>query len=102
MKKILKVVLLIGLLLGGYLMVKNILRSESWDLMVCKSLLDDGSQCYENSYVLKGYRTQAECMEKGLELAKKEGFECGKNCRHDVAYDADICDIICNKSGCKD
>ncbi|MFH1407473.1 MAG: hypothetical protein ABIG91_00320 [Patescibacteria group bacterium] len=82
------------------------LRPKSWNLMVCKSTMNNGTECYDTSYILKGYKTQSDCMEKGMQLAKKEGFECGKNCRD---YDSckgqedciQVCDIICNKVGCK-
>lgn len=99
MIRLFKTVLVIATLLSAIYFVKNIFKTDNWDLMVCRTLMEDGAQCYDNSYVSKGYKTQAECMEKGLELAKKEGFECGKNCEKD-SIGLLVCDVICNKNGC--
>lgn len=101
MKSILKLALLLLLTYLVFIFVKKIFTKDSWDLMVCKTIMEDGVQCYDNSYVLKGYKTQVECMEKGIELAKREGFECGKNCRENKNLGGTICDIVCNKAGCQ-
>jgi len=97
MKKIIILLILIGIICY---VGKGVFTKNTWDLMVCKILMDDGAQCYDNSYVLKGYKTQNECMEKGIELAKKEGFECGKNCKKEDGMNLIVCDVICNKNGC--
>ncbi|OGV94726.1 hypothetical protein A3A66_01815 [Microgenomates group bacterium RIFCSPLOWO2_01_FULL_46_13] len=94
------VLLLILIIAVTVLLIKVLFTKDAWDLTVCSSLMADGVQCQENSYVLKGYKTQAECMEKGIELAKNEGFECGKNCRQGDGWSGITCEVICNKEGC--
>lgn len=102
-----KAVLIMGILVCAIYLAKNIIKTDKWDLMICKTLMEDGVQCYDNSYVLKDYKTQTECMEKGIELAKNEGFECGKNCHESSICGLETgcileCEIVCNKRGCKD
>ena len=89
-----------AVVVGAFYLVKNKFKADKWDLAVCKTVKEEGVSCFGNGYILKGYQTQAECMEKGLELAKKEGFDCGKNCREE--YGVLVCDIVCNKNGCRD
>lgn len=74
---------------------------DNWTLMVCSSLMENGIECRENSYVLDGYKTKNECMEKGLEVAKKDGFECGRNCKIKDSG-MRVCGPICNRGGCQD
>jgi hypothetical protein len=98
------VFLIIGafILWGGWkILGKGIefITPDTWDLMICKELHSDGMQCQSNEYVLKDYRDQKSCMEKGIELASNKGFECGKNCRNDSSWGT-VCETICNRGGC--
>ena len=77
---------------------------EDWTLMVCKNTLSGskGMECRDVGYVLNGYKTEAECMEKGIQLAKNIGFECGKNCKElEYVDNSYSCEVVCNKGGCK-
>lgn len=67
--------------------------------MVCEGELMADGGCYENSHIIEGYKTQRECMEKGLIIPNISGFECGKNCRIDDTWGR-VCKTICNKNGC--
>ena len=82
------------------LIIKGVFFKDNWRLMVCSSLMENGIECKENSYVLDGYKSQNECMEKGISLANDQGFECGKNCKKSEYSDIALCEIICNKAGC--
>ncbi|HCR36496.1 hypothetical protein A2130_01890 [Candidatus Woesebacteria bacterium GWC2_33_12] len=77
-------------------------KFESWNLLICKDpiLVTGTLHCQQNEYELKGYKSQASCMEKGIELSKGKDFECGKNC-HENNEGFNVCDEICNKyRGC--
>lgn len=74
--------------------------SESWNLMTCKGQLMDDGGCFENGYILEGYKNQRECMAAGIDIASKTGFECGKNCKPSKDYGGIVCEEICNSSGC--
>ena len=79
----------------------DVFTPEKWDLMICEEMLD-ASQCYSNKYILEDYGSQAECMQKGIELTNKAeapGFECGRDCYSDDTFGL-VCEVICNRSGC--
>jgi hypothetical protein len=67
--------------------------------MVFKNKLNE-SECYDTSYTLEGFKSQKDCMSEGISKFKKEGFECGLNCKTNN-YGLNICDRICNSAGCK-
>lgn len=99
------VVLAVGglILWGGWKILGKgikVITPDTWDLMICKELNSDGIQCETNEYILKGYKDQRSCMEKGIELADSKGFECGKNCRNDSSLVGIVCETICNRGGC--
>lgn len=73
---------------------------ETWTLMVCKEKLND-AECYNNNYVIDGFKTQKECMLEGVSKFSKEGFECGKNCKENE-YGLRVCKEICNSAGCSE
>lgn len=75
------------------------MRPKSWTLFLCESEMSDGG-CFENKYELEGYKSQNECMEKGIQLSKGMAFECGYDCR--VEYSVNVCDKVCGKNGCRD
>ncbi len=100
MKLLSKIISYIILITVVVVIFQKVFKKDSWDLMVCKTLMSDGVQCQTNSYILPEYKTQAQCMEKGIELAYKEGFECGKNCRNDSGIK--MCEVICNRNGCSE
>jgi len=74
--------------------------NKSWTLMVCETPHYSGG-CDDNKYELKGYKSQRECMEKGIQLNNEAGFECGLNCK-ETDYGLSVCDEICNEKGCSD
>lgn len=74
-------------------------KSNEWTLMVCSSPHATGG-CSDTSYIIKGYKTQKDCMEKGVELKNYSGFECGLSCRDWEDTSLQICDEICNEKGC--
>ena len=67
--------------------------------MICESPHSTGG-CGDLKYTLKGYKTQRECMEKGIEMKNPEGFECGYSCEKWGETDLQVCDEICNEKGC--
>jgi len=73
--------------------------SKEWTLMVCDTKHFSGG-CGDTKYVLKGYKTQRECMEKGIEMKNPEGFECGSACRLSDGGLLQVCDEVCNETGC--
>ena len=101
-KPIVYFALLCLILFLGYkvlLAAYNYIRPKTWTLMICEGepMYDGG--CYNNSYVLEGYKSQRECMEKGLAMPNTSGFECGGDCRIDDTWGR-VCQTLCNKSGC--
>lgn len=94
---VITLIILIGVV---FFIIKSLFFKDQWRLMICSSLMENGVECRENSYVLDGYKSQNECMEKGIELSKGQGFECGKNCKKSEYSDLAICEVICNKAGC--
>lgn len=78
--------------------VIDFVTPDTWTLMVCKTIFHHGVQCYDNEYVIPGYKSKKECMEKGIEIASDKGFECGSNCKKD--YGVMVCKEVCNKAGC--
>lgn len=71
---------------------------KGWTLMVCSEPHSTGG-CAETSYVLKGYKSERECLEKGIGLHNKSGFECGSSCKMSD-YGLYVCKEICNENGC--
>ena len=78
----------------------NFIRPKTWTLMICEGEPMGDGGCYNNSYVLEGYKSQRECMEKGLAMSRISGFECGEDCRVDKEWGARVCKTLCNKGGC--
>lgn len=62
--------------------------------------MSDGSQCQDNDYKIPGFESKNACMLEGASRFAKQGFECGSNCRPSESGILDVCDEICNKSGC--
>lgn len=93
MKKIFFIIFLITFSIFVYKKLNN-----NWTLMICESSHITGG-CAEDKYILTGYRSQRECMEKGILMKNTSGFECGLNCK-DSSYGGRICDEICNEKGC--
>ncbi len=83
-----------------YSFYKNNIKPQSWTLIICKTKLDD-AQCLDTGLTIPGYKNSKECLERGYELANKQGFECGKNCESSEVGQIQICESICNKHGCK-
>jgi len=100
-QKLTSVLMILVILWAGYkvsVQLLNKIKPDKWTLFVCESLMADGVQCYSNAYVLEGYKSKLECMEKGLELSDDKGFECGINCINEGH--GTVCEEICNRSGC--
>lgn len=74
-------------------------KKENWKLMICSESHWSGG-CNEILYELEDYKLQRDCMEKGIQLNKGDGFECGLNCRIDNSFN--VCERICNENGCRD
>lgn len=74
------------------------LANSSWTLMVCKTKMENGVECFDNSYEIPGFKSAKECLLEGTSRFSKEGFECGRNCKKD--YGLNVCSEVCNKSGC--
>jgi hypothetical protein len=73
--------------------------SKKWTLFICETSHHTGG-CMDNKYVLEGYKSQRECMEKGITLQNEAGFECGGSCKIQ-GYGGYVCNPICNeKRGC--
>lgn len=98
MAKLKNALAIIVVLLVVYYLFTLFFRTESWDLMICDTRMGNDIECQGNEYVLKGYKTQVECKEKGISLAREKGFECGMNCKEDNG--ALVCEKICNSAGC--
>jgi len=91
--------IIIGVIIGIY----DYSKSEgTWDLVVCKNRKSKDVGCIlEEHYILKGYSSQRECMEKGIELGKNTGFNCGKDCKYNNSVM--VCKIVCSSdSPCRD
>jgi hypothetical protein len=73
---------------------------EDWTLMVCSQKLN-AAECYSNSYVISGFKTQKECMLEGVSRFSQQGFECGKNCKA-TQSGLQVCKEICNSAGCSE
>ncbi len=99
-KKPLNLVGVVILIIGIFWLGSKLFKQESWDLMICDTLMDNGIECYTNAEVLQDYKSQRECMETGIRLASKKGYECGKNCKPSKEYGGTVCETICNKAGC--
>jgi len=91
-----KIVFLAVLILSVTLL--SACASKTWTLFVCESPHPNGG-CFENKYVLRGYQSQKECMEKGISLMNQSGFECGYGCREEDGWGT-VCKEICNEKGC--
>ncbi|MDO8664599.1 MAG: hypothetical protein Q7K44_03610 [Candidatus Liptonbacteria bacterium] len=91
----LKIGVLIGIIWGILFFWNN----ENWTLMICKEKLND-AECYSTSYVISGFKSSKECLLEGASKFKKEGFECGKNCKENDGG-LKICNEICNSAGCR-
>lgn len=89
---------IIIVIIGFFLIILN--NQEKWTLMVCKTKLND-AECYDNSYVIAGFKSSKECLLEGASKFSKEGFECGKNCKEE-GYGIKVCEEICNSSGCRE
>lgn len=91
-----RLALVIALIIFSSLCLSGCTQKE-WTLMICKTKHFSGG-CDDISYLLNGYKTQRECMEKGLALKNPEGFECGVNCKPWGSLQS--CSEICNETGC--
>lgn len=69
-----------------------------WTIMVCDGQLDNG-RCSEDKYVLTGYKSKNDCMEKGISLKNASGFTCGRGCK-ESDYGYRVCKEICTAGGC--
>lgn len=97
-------VLVVGglILWGGWkLLAKtaDVITPDEWTLMVCDDKLNY-AECYNNSYVIPGFKSQKDCMLEGATRFASQGFECGSDCKDD--YGVKVCKVICNKSGCSE
>ena len=97
--------LIIGLVIGFFLF-KNAVNwarpkyfSKNWTLMICETPHFSGG-CAENRYILEGYKSQTDCMEKGISLRNQAGFECGYGCHLSDGGGLQVCDKVCNENGC--
>ena len=78
------------------------LATKNWALNVYSS--DEPNIDYLK-VTIPGYNTQTACMEKGYSYTKSSGsFECSYGCgsTRDYSGMTDVCDKVCNKSGCRD
>lgn len=80
---------------GGF----GFFQSNDWTLMVCETKMENGVECYDNSYEIPGFKSANECMLAGASQFENEGFECGRNCRYEE-FSTKVCSEICNKAGC--
>ncbi|MEW6616848.1 MAG: hypothetical protein AB1333_00240 [Patescibacteria group bacterium] len=80
--------------------IPTVFKKDEWSLIVCKSKVNN-SECYENSYTIPGFSSAQECLSIGKQKFMNEGFECVKDCKTDE-YGLNVCDEICNVSGCID
>lgn len=67
--------------------------------MVCESKMENGIDCFDNSYEIPGFKSAKECLLEGATKFDKQGFECGRNCRKEYAG-INVCTEVCNKGGC--
>ena len=86
------------LLSGLVLSACTATSKDEWSLMICENVHSPG-ECGDIQYVLNGYQTQKDCMEKGIELNNEAGFECGLNCESGE-FATQVCDEVCNRNGC--
>ena len=94
------ILILVVVLIAIFFYLKN-QKEGSWTLMVCKTLMDNGVECFDNSYEIPGFASAKECLLEGATKFSKEGFECGRNCRQSE-YSVKVCSEICNKAGCRE
>lgn len=73
--------------------------NKEWTLMICEWPHDSGG-CGDIKYTLRGYESQKECMEKGIEIKNPQGFECGSDCKLSADSSLQVCEEICNEKGC--
>lgn len=100
---IISIVLLIVVIWLGYkgiIWVQNKVRPKSWTLFLYSSPTPD---IYYQTNRIDGYKSQTECIEKGIIFTKEYGsFECGYDCNFKPEYGEVICDRVCSRSGCRD
>lgn len=95
-------VLVVGFLIiwGGWKLLSktaDFITPDNWTLMVCDEKLN-AAECFTNSYVIPGFKSEKDCMLEGATRFSKQGFECGSNCKEENGIK--VCKTICNKSGC--
>jgi len=60
----------------------------------------------EKLFIIDGFSTKLECMERGYEINKEKGthYNCGYQCiTHQEYGDTPVCDIVCDsRDGCRD
>ena len=88
------------LIIAFFVILFFTIKKDDWTLMVCKEKLNN-AECYSNSYIIPGFKSSNACLLEGASKFKKEGFECGKNCK-ETDYGIRVCKEICNSSGCND
>lgn len=93
-----KTLIVIGIVIIA-LFVFFVSRSNSdWTLMICETSHYSGG-CDDNKYVIDGYKSKKECMEKGISINNPQGFECGSSCK-ESDYGLQVCNEVCNETGC--
>lgn len=91
---ILEILITVTFLVLGFVTLSN----SKWTLMVCNGQLTNG-RCNEDKYVLTGYKSKNNCMEKGIALENSSGFACGRGCK-ESSYGYRVCKEICTLRGC--
>lgn len=101
------VIFIVIVLWGGNKMIssgiertKELFNLYKWTLMVCETRMENGVDCFENSYEIPGFNSAKECLLEGTSRFSREGFECGKDCRKDGSLN--ICQEVCNARGCSE
>lgn len=94
-----KLIFIIVLIVSAVFLYQQYQKRQEWTLMVCSSTMSNGSECYDNSYEIPGFRSKQECLLEGISRFDKQGFECARNCRKELG-DLNVCSEVCNKSGC--
>jgi hypothetical protein len=92
--------LIIAIFIAGIWLFRTIKGDDQWTLMVCETKMENGMECYDNSYEIPGFRSAKECLLEGTSRFEQQGFECGRNCR--IEHGINVCSEVCNKAGCSE
>jgi hypothetical protein len=97
--KVIVIIIIIVILINAAPKVIDFFKVKTWSLFIYSTETPNTNYLIQR---IDGYKSQTECMEKGISLSKSEGsYECGYYCRVDK-YFFETCREVCNRYGCRD